>query len=108
LVNELWREFLVLMKNINGTHEQEDLVLTLPNEYWAFTSHCNLENDLAVLERELHCQLIKKNEDFIITASISQLKQLHLYKTAFCLLFQNSSTALRYMARSGAQYEPEP
>jgi hypothetical protein len=39
------------MKKIKGTHEQEDLVLTLPNAYRAFTSHCNLENDLAVLER---------------------------------------------------------
>jgi hypothetical protein len=62
------------MKNIKGTHEQEDLVEILLNAYWAFTSHCNLENDLAVHERELHCQLMKKNEDFIITASVSQLK----------------------------------
>jgi hypothetical protein len=98
LVNELRREFLVLLKNIKGTHEQEDLVLTLPNAYRAFTSHCNLENDLAVLERELHCQLIKKNEDILITASISELKHLLLYETAFCLLFKNSSTALWYMA----------
>jgi len=39
------------MNNIKGTHEQEDLVLTLPSVNCAFTSHCNLENDLAVLER---------------------------------------------------------
>jgi hypothetical protein len=32
--------------------------------------------------REMHCQVIKKNEDFMITASVSQLKQLHLHKTA--------------------------
>jgi hypothetical protein len=38
------------MKNIKGTHEQENLALTLPNANCAFISHCNLENDLAVLE----------------------------------------------------------
>jgi len=38
------------MKNIQGMHEQEGLVLTLPNANCAFTSHCNLENDLALLE----------------------------------------------------------
>jgi hypothetical protein len=83
--------------NIKGTHAQEDLVLVLLNAYWAFTSHCNLENDLAVLERELHCQPMQKNEYFVITASVCQLKQLHLYKIAFCL-FHNSSTALWCMA----------
>ena len=50
MINELRREFLVLMKNIKGTHEQENLALTLPNANCAFISHCNLENDLAVLE----------------------------------------------------------
>jgi hypothetical protein len=85
------------MKNIKGTHAQEDFVLIL-NTYWAFTSHCNLENDLALFESELYCQLIQKNEDFMITASVSQLKQLHLHKIAFCLLFHNSSAALWFMA----------
>jgi hypothetical protein len=73
--------------NIKGTHAQEDLVLVLLNAYWAFTSHCNLENDLAVLERELCCQPIQKNEDFVNTVSVCQLKQLRLYKIAVCLYF---------------------
>ena len=102
MVNELRREFLVLMKNIKGTHEQEDLVLTLANAYRAFTSHCNLENDLVVLERELHCQLIKKNEDFVITANISQLKQLSVF------YFKIQVLPYGTWHEVGAQYEPEP
>jgi hypothetical protein len=41
--------------------------------------HTGPGNDLAVLESELHFQVIKKSEDFVITTSISQLKQLHLF-----------------------------
>jgi hypothetical protein len=42
-------------------------------------SYCSQGYDLVVLERELHCQLINKSEDLVIIASMSQLKQLHLY-----------------------------